>query len=131
MTKLSLRCLTAALLLLAALGLAACPDSPTADKKVQEMAKVPGLDEAVLAKDRTIESAIVLVWKSDVELVQEQLAVEEVHAGKVRITGIVSRPELKKRAESIAEGTEGVVDVVSTITVDEKLKEKRINLDEM
>ena len=131
MIKLVSRCLMAALLLLSVLSLSACPDSPEADKKVQEMAKVPGLDEAVLAKDRTIEAAIVLVWKSDVELVQEQLAVEEVHAGKVRITGIVSRPELKKRAEQIAEDTEGVLDVVSTITVDEKLKDKRINLDEM
>ncbi len=122
--------LAIALLLPGLLSLAGCPDSPEADKKVQEMAKVPGLDEAVLAKDRTIESAIVLVWKSDVELVQEQLAVEEVHAGKVRITGIVSRPELKERAENIAKETEGVVDVVSTITVDEKLKDKRINMDE-
>ncbi|MCC7477476.1 BON domain-containing protein [bacterium] len=120
---------TLSLLALAAL-LGGCPDSPEADKKVQEMAKVPGLDEAVLAKDRAIGITILASWESDVELVQEQLAVEEVHAGKVRITGIVSRPELKERAERIAKGTEGVLDVVSTITVDEKLKEKRINMDD-
>lgn len=52
-------------------------------------------------------------------------------AGKVRITGIVSRTELKDRAESIAKNQEGVIDVVSTITVDEKLKDKRINMDDM
>lgn len=122
--------IAAALLAAGLLMLAGCPDSPAADKKIQEATKVPGLDEAVLAKDRTIKAAIELVWKSDVELIQEQLAVEEVHAGKVRITGIVSRPELKERAEQIARGTEGVVDVVSTITVDEKLKDKRINPDD-
>ncbi len=65
------------------------------------------------------------------ELAQEQLAVEDVRAGKVRITGIVSRPELKQRAESIVKNQEGVSDMVSTITVDEKLKDKRINMDDM
>jgi hypothetical protein len=111
--------------------LAGCPNNPDADKKITEAAKVPGLDEAVLAKDRALQAAIEMSWAADVELLQEQLAVEEVRAGKVRITGIVSRPELKDRAESIAKNQEGVIDVVSTIIVDEKLKEKRINMDEM
>jgi len=111
--------------------LAGCPTSPTTEKKVQEAVKVPGLDEAVLAKDRAIKAAIQLSWSADPELAQEQLAVEDVRAGKVRITGIVSRPELKQRAESIVQNQEGVSDVVSTITVDEKLKDKRISLDDM
>ena len=118
------------LLAAAALLLYGCP-SPDSQKKVSEAAKVPGLDEAVLAKDRSLQSAIEISWKSDVELMQEQLAVEEVHAGKVRITGIVSREELKTRAENIAKGQEGVVDVISTITVDESLKDKRFSLDDM
>ena len=107
-----------------------CP-SPDANKSVQEQAKVPGLDEAVLAKDRAIKATIEMSWAADVELLQEQLAVEEVRAGKVRITGIVSRPDLKERAEKIAKNMEGVVDMISTITVDESLKEKRISLDEL
>jgi osmotically-inducible protein OsmY len=107
-----------------------CP-SPDTSKKVQEQVKVPGLDEAVLAKDRALGAAIKLSWSADPELAQEQLAVEDVRAGKVRITGIVSRPELKDRAEAIAKNQEGVIDVVSTITVDEKLKDKRINMDDM
>jgi len=107
-----------------------CPGTD-AEKKVQEAVKVPGLDEAVIAKDRAIETAITASWRSDPELMQEQLAVEDIRAGKVRITGIVSRPELKERAENIAKEMEGVVDVVSTITVDESLKDKRINLDEL
>jgi osmotically-inducible protein OsmY len=110
--------------------LSGCP-SPDASKKVQEQVKVPGLDEATLAKDRAVAAAIKISWSSDPELAQEQLAVEDVRAGKVRITGIVSRPELKDRAESIAKNQEGVIDVVSTITVDEKLKDKRINMDDM
>jgi osmotically-inducible protein OsmY len=107
-----------------------CP-SPDTSKKVEEAAKVPGLDEAVLAKDRAVKAAIQLSWSGDPELAQEQLAVEDVRAGKVRITGIVSRQELKDRAEAIAKNMEGVVDMVSTITVDQSLKEKRINMDDM
>jgi osmotically-inducible protein OsmY len=123
-------------LLLAALAaclglLAGCPDNPDADKAVAAKAEVPGLDEAVLAKDKALKAAIEVSWAADVELLQEQLAVEDVRAGKVRITGIVSRPELKERAENVAKNQEGVVDVVSTITVDESLKDKRINVDEM
>jgi osmotically-inducible protein OsmY len=121
----------AAVAMLGLLTLAGCPGNPDADKAIQEKANVPGLDEAVLAKDKALKAAIQMSWKSDVELMQEQLAVEDVNAGKVRITGIVSRPELKERAEKIAKNQEGVTDVVSTITVDESLKEKRINLDEI
>lgn len=124
--------LSAALILLvAALALAGCPGGPDSSKHIQEAAEVPGLDEMVLAKDRAIKAAILLSWNSDPELMQEQLAVEDVRAGKVRITGIVSREKLKERAEAIARETEHVVDVISTITVDETLKDKRINLDEM
>ena len=70
-------------------------------------------------------------WESDPELVQEQLAVTDVHAGKVTITGIVSRDELKERAEGIAKNQEGVNDVLSTITVDKELKDKRIDMGEV
>ncbi|MEZ5336909.1 MAG: BON domain-containing protein [bacterium] len=117
------------MLLLAALLLYGCP-SPDNQKKVQEAARVPGLEEAVIAKDRALQAAIEMSWKADVELLQEQLAVEEVHAGKVRITGIVSREKLKQRAEAIAKEQEGVVDVISTITVDESLMDKRFSLDD-
>jgi len=108
-----------------------CPGtSPDTEKKVQSQVQVPGLSEAVIAKDRAIKTAIEASWAADVELTQEQLAVEDVRAGKVRITGVVSRPELKERAEEIAKNMEGVVDVVSTITVNESLKENRINLND-
>lgn len=124
------------LIVLAGVGLGialtgGCPTNPDTEQKIREATKVPGLEEAVIAKDRAIETAIEMSWSIDVELAQEQLAVEEVRAGKVRITGIVSRQELKERAERIARERDGVVDVVSTITVDESLKENRISLDEM
>ena len=121
-------------LLAAAAGLAllaGCPlENPDTAKKIEQQARVPGLDEAIIAKDRALEAAITMSWKSDPELVQEQLKVEGVHAGKVRITGIVSRQDLKDRAESIAKNQEGVVDVVSTITVDATLQDKRFQLDD-
>jgi hypothetical protein len=112
-------------------ALTSCPLGPEREKRIQGEVRVPGLEESLQAKDMALKAAILISWKADPELAQEQLAVEDVHAGKVRITGIVSRPELKDRAERIARNQEGVEDVVSTITVDEKLKEKRINLDEM
>jgi hypothetical protein len=111
--------------------LTGCPTSPEAEHAVREQAAVPGLDEAIIAKDRAIKAAIQMSWSADPELMQEQLAVEDVRAGKVRITGIVSRDKLKERAESIAKNMEGVADVVSTITVDESLQEKRLSLDDM
>jgi osmotically-inducible protein OsmY len=117
-------------LALAALGLTACPSNPDVDKRVQGAVTVPGLQEAVKAKDEALKAAILMSWKSDPELIQEQLAVTDVHAGKVTITGIVSRDELKERAESIAKEQEGVVDVLSTITVDASLKDKRLTVDE-
>lgn len=123
--------ITAVALVLGVLYITGCPTSPETEKAIQEKAAVPGLNEAVLAKDRTIKAAIQMSWSSDPELMQEQLAVEEVRAGKVRITGIVSREELKTRAEHIARNMEGVSDVVSTITIDESLKENRISLDDM
>lgn len=117
-------------LMLAAVLLSGCP-SPDADKTVQQAVKIPGLEEAVLAKDLALKAAIQMSWASDVELLQEQLAVEEVRAGKVRITGIVSREKLKKRAEDIAKNQKGVVDVISTIEVDESLQDRRFNLDDI
>ena len=125
-----MKLLTYIIAALGALVLYGCP-SPDSQKKVQEAVKVPGLEESVKAKDLALEAAIQMSWSSDPELVQEQLAVEEVRAGKVRITGIVSREKLKERAEAIAKNQEGVVDVISTITVDESLKDKRINMDDM
>ena len=125
-----MRIITTMLLVLSAALLYGCP-SPDAQKKVQEAARVPGLEESVLAKDRSLQAAIEISWKSDVELLQEQLAVEEVRAGKVRITGIVSSEKLKERAENIAKNQEGVVDVISTIKVDESLKDSRFSLDNM
>jgi osmotically-inducible protein OsmY len=123
-----------AISVLCALALTGCPGggtNPDTEKKVQEKMAVPGLAEDLKAKDEAVKAAVMMSWKMDPELAQEQLAITDVHDGKMRITGIVSRKELKDRAESIAKNQEGVVDVVSTITVDESLKSKRINLDDM
>lgn len=118
-------------LLGAALALTGCPPNPDNAHRVEGAVKVPGLEEAVLAKDKALKAAILMSWESDPELIQEQLAVTDVHAGKVTITGIVSREELKTRAEEIAKNQEGVNDVLSTITVDTSLKEKRLDMNEM
>jgi len=112
------------------LALTGCPPNPDNAHRVEGAMKVPGLDEAIKAKDLAIKAAIQLGWSGDPELVQEQLAITDVHAGKVTITGIVSRDELKERAESIAKNQQGVTDVLSTITVDPSLKDKRLTVDE-
>jgi hypothetical protein len=126
MRYLMIALLAAVGLVLSALSLAGCPGGPDTDKAIQESVEVPGLDEMVLAKDRAIKSAILLSWNSDPELMQEQLAVEDVRAGKVRITGIVSRSS-SRSAPSRSPAYRGVADVVSTITVDENW-ENRLNL---
>src|SRR5689334_463606 len=97
--------LTCSLLVLASSGCNLFGGTDTAHK-VSEAVKVPGLDEAVLAKDEALKAAIIMTWKQDPELAQEQLAVEDVRAGKVRITGIVSRQKLKDRAEAMAKDQE-------------------------
>jgi hypothetical protein len=111
--------------------MASCPANPDVDKKIQSAVKVPGLDQAVKAKDMALKAAIQIGWETDPELIQEQLAITDVLAGKVTITGIVSREELKERAEAIARDQEGVNEVLSTITVDTSLKDKRIDMNEM
>ena len=121
----------ASLICMLCLVLAGCPTNPDVDKRIQGAVKVPGLDQAVLAKDKALKAAIVMAWEMDPELIQEQLAVTDVQAGKVTITGIVSREELKTRAEEIAKNQEGVNDVLSTITVDTSLKDKRLDMNEM
>src|SRR3954465_16070997 len=120
----SMRFLLAMLLCLLALAAAGCPGNPDTDKKIEGAVKVPGLDEAIKAKDLALKAAIQMSWSGDPELVQEQLAITDVHAGNVTITGIVSRQELKERAEGIAKNQEGVHEVLSTITVDTSLKDK-------
>ena len=109
--------------------LAGCPTNPDAEKKVQEAVKVPGLDQAILAKDKAIKATLELSYAADVELIQEQIKVKEVKAGLVTLTGVVSRQDLKERAESIAREMEGVSDIVSTIEVDETLQGNRIDFD--
>jgi BON domain len=112
-------------------ALTGCPTNPDVDKRVQGAVKVPGLEQAVKSKDLALKAAIMMGWESDPELIQEQLAITDVHAGKVTITGIVSREELKKRAEAIAREQEGVNDVLSTITVDTSLKDKRLDMNDL
>ncbi len=107
-----------------------CQLTPESQKSVEEATKVPGLEEALIVKDRAIKTAIVTSIKSDVELLQNDIQVEVSNA-KVILTGSVPTEEMKARAENYAKSTEGVIDVLNKIEVDPKLKEKQFSLDDV
>lgn len=107
-----------------------CQLTPESQKSVEEATKLPGLEEALIVKDRAIKTAIVTSIKSDVELLQNDIQVEVSNA-KVILTGSVPTEEMKARAEKYAKSTEGVIDVLNKIEVDPKLKEKQFSLDDV
>lgn len=103
--------------------------TPEGQRGVEGGAEVPGLEQALEVKDRTIRIAIVAAIKMDVELVQNEIEVE-VNLGKVILTGKVPTEALKARAEKYARQTEAVQDVLNKIEVDPSLKEKQFSLDD-
>lgn len=98
-----------------------CGVTPTQQKVVQSSAPVPGLKEALIAKDRAIEAAIITALRSDPILAQFKLGVE-VHRGRVILTGVVAREKMKEKAEELARATEGVKEVLNQIEVDQSLE---------
>ncbi|OGK11731.1 MAG: hypothetical protein A2Y63_00235 [Candidatus Riflebacteria bacterium RBG_13_59_9] len=110
-------------------ALPGCKLTPESQRTVQETVEVPGLEQSLIARDRAIAAAVVVSLHADVELVQNELEVE-CRSGKVILRGKVPSEKLKKRAESIARGQEGVQDVLNEIEVDESLAENRLSLDD-
>ena len=98
-----------------------CGVTPTQQKVVQSSAPVPGLKEALIAKDRAIQAAIITALRADPILAQFKLKVE-VHRGRVILSGVVAREKMKEKAEELARATEGVKEVLNQIEVDESLE---------
>ncbi len=103
--------------------------TPEGQRATEQETQVPGMEEALEVKDRTIRIAIVTAIKMDVELVQNNIEVE-VSRGKVILTGKVPTEEMKARAEKYARQTEAVQDVLNKIEVDPSLKEEQFSLDD-
>ncbi len=116
--------------ILPAMAVSSCKMSPEAQRKVAEKTEVPGLEEALIAKDRAIAAAIQISLRSDPELAQNKFEIEVMN-GKVILRGKVPTEELKMRAEKIARSTEGVKDVLNEIEVDPSLKEQRLFLEDL
>jgi len=117
------------LIVLVVVQAGACQLTPEGARDVQESAQLPGMEEALVVKDRTIQTAITASIKMDVELIQCPVEVEVLNA-KVVLTGTVWSEELKARAEKYAKETQGVQDVLNKIEVDPKLKDKSFSLDD-
>jgi osmotically-inducible protein OsmY len=117
------------IVLLAVVQAGACQLTPEGARGVQESAQLPGMEEALVVKDRAIQTAITMSIKADVELLQCKVEVKVVNA-KVVLSGKVWSDELKARAERYAKETEGVQEVLNKIEVDPKLKDKSFSLDD-
>lgn len=103
--------------------------TPEGQRAVEEEAQIPGMEEALEVKDRTIRIAIITSIKMDVELMQNKIEVE-VSRGKVILTGKVPTEEMKARAEKYARQTEAVQEVLNKIEVDPSLKSEQFSLDD-
>jgi len=94
------------------------------DESVRENVRVPGLQEGVQAKDKSLETAVESNIMSDLELrwfVQTYGITVEVSHTVATVYMKVKTDELHDRAIALAAGTEGVSDVIDNIDVDATL----------
>ena len=117
------------------LGLLTAPScggkvTPEGQRGVMEATKIPGMAESLEVKDRAIRIAIVTSINMDVELKQQKIEIE-VNKAKVILSGMVSKEEFKERAEQYARDTEGVLDVLNKIEVDETMQDEQFLLDDI
>ena len=124
------RLLLLALAALAVLTPSSCLLTAESQRAVQQKAEVPGMEQALIAKDRAIAAAVTMSLHMDVELAQNQLEVE-VRSARVILRGKVPSEELKKRAGELAKAQESVQEVLNEIEVDPSLKDKRLSLDDL
>jgi osmotically-inducible protein OsmY len=115
-----------------ALFLAGCWQiTPESQREVGRHARVPGLAESLVAKDRAIKAAILMSWHADVEIQQNMSHLDaDVQNGKVILTGTVPDEKMRKRCEDYARAEKGVVDVLNKIEVDPNLKDQQFSLDD-
>jgi hypothetical protein len=123
----------ASLMLLALVLLAtlfACPKfTPESQRTVEEKVSVPGMEEALIARDRAIATAVTVSLHADPEIAQNEITVE-CRSAKVVLKGSVPTQEIKDRAEKLARAQEDVRDVLNELKVDPTLIDKRFFLDD-
>lgn len=124
------RLLLLGLAVLAAFALPSCLLTAESQRAVEEKTQVPGMEQALIAKDRAIAAAVEISLTADVELAQNRLEVE-VRSGRVILRGKVPSEELKKRAGELAKAQESVQEVLNEIEVDPSLKDQRLSLDDL
>lgn len=121
--------LLAPLLAIIFAGSIACKLTPESQRTVEEKVNVPGMDEALIARDRAIAAAVTIALHADPEIAQNRLSVECRNA-KVILKGTVPTQKIKDRAEKLARAQESVRDVLNEIKVDPSLIDKRFFLDD-
>ena len=124
-------CVSLLLLMLAlCAALSACPKlTPESQRTVEEKVAVPGMEEALIARDRAIATAVTVALHADPEIAQNEITVE-CRSAKVVLKGTVPTKEIKDRAEKLARAQEDVKDVLNELKVDPSLVDKRFFLDD-
>lgn len=111
-------------------ALFACPKlTPESQRTVEEKVAVPGMEEALIARDRAIATAVTVALHADPEIAQNEITVE-CRSAKVVLKGTVPTKEIKERAEKLARAQEDVRDVLNELKVDPTLIDKRFFLDD-
>jgi osmotically-inducible protein OsmY len=129
MSRRIMRILLVALAVAAVMLPAACKLTTESQRTVEEKVAVPGMQEALKARDMAIAAAVSVSLSADPEIAQNKLTVE-CRDAKVILKGVVPSQELKDRAEKLARAQEDVRDVLNEITVDTSLADQRFSLDD-
>jgi osmotically-inducible protein OsmY len=105
-----------------ALLITACPKS--VDERIRENVRVPGLEEGVQARDRSLETAVLGNINSDIELrwYLETYGYEvNVSHTVATVTMKVKTQDQHDRAIELAKSTQGITDVTDNIEIDPNL----------
>ena len=103
-------------------GITGC--SAAMDEKVRENIRVPGLQEGVQARDRSLVTAVSGNIMSDIELRWSAQTYEfnvEVSHAVATVFMQVKTEEYRDRALALAEATQGINEVIDNIEVDPTL----------
>ncbi len=129
MLRITVRVIFIMLALAVALAPTACKLTPESQRTVEEKVTVPGMEEALIARDRAIATAVTVALHADPEIAQNKLTVECRNA-KVILKGVVPTQKIKDRAEKLARAQESVKDVLNELKVDPSLVDKRFFLED-
>jgi len=113
-----------AVLILTAISSISC--TAAQDQAIRENVRVPGLQEGVQARDNSLETAVEGNIQSDLELrwYTQEFGIEvTVSTAVATVSMTVRNQDQHDRALALAEGTEGVSQVIDEIEIDPSLPE--------